>query len=523
MPLIPLLRTFTIRTRMNAAIALVVVLFVFVGAIGIVAGKRLQTLNDQGTATALRDVRLLGAVAEHLGQLSLHEKQAIIDYEDGVSVLREREAWKAAADATRQSLVALQSQAPADMAQRCGEALAQLDQYIRHTSGVLDRVQDGGFTTAHDADKAMDSAKAAIQAITQQLTALRQLVDARTAQGQQAFDAAMQQTGVLYLGTLALIIVALAPLTWLNARSIVQPIEEAQDIARTITLGDLTQPIAVNGADEASALSASLRDMQQALRGLVGQVRGSAEDIRSASDEIAVGNQQLSARTEQTAGNLQQTASSMEELTATVRQSADAARHASELAATAGAVAVRGGAAVTSVVATMEEIQASSRKIADILGVIDGIAFQTNILALNAAVEAARAGEQGRGFAVVAGEVRSLAQRSAGAAREIKGLIAASVEKVGSGARLAADAGKTMTEIEASVQRVTAIIEAITVASAQQAGGIAEVNSAVVQLDQMTQQNAAMVEQSAAAAQGLQEQSQRLNQVVGAFRIDSAV
>ena len=522
MPLIPLLRTFTIRTRMNAAIALVVALFVFVGAIGIFAGKRLQTLNEHMTTSALRDVRLLGAVAEHLGQLSLHEKQAIIDYEDGISVLREREAWKAAADATRQSLTTLQAQASADMVQRCSEAMTHLNQYIRHTSGVLERVQDGGFATAHDADKAMDSAKTAIRAIEQQLAGLRQQVDARMDQGQQAFDAAMQQTLVLYLGTLGLIIALLAPLTWLNARSIVQPIEEAQNIARTITLGDLTQPIAVKGADEASALSASLRDMQHALRTLVGQVRGSAEDIRSASDEIAVGNQQLSARTEQTTDNLQQTASSMEELTATLHHSASAARHASELAATAGAVAVRGGSAVTSVVATMEEIQASSRKIADIIGVIDDIALQTNILALNAAVEAARAGEQGRGFAVVAGEVRSLAQRSAGAAREIKGLIATSVDKVSAGARLAADAGKTMTEIEASVQRVTAIIEAITVASTQQAGGIADVNSAVVHLDQMTQQNAAMVEQSAAAAQGLQEQSHRLNQVVGVFRIDAA-
>jgi methyl-accepting chemotaxis protein len=213
----------------------------------------------------------------------------------------------------------------------------------------------------------------------------------------------------------------------------------------------------------------------------------------------------------------------MEQLTATVTHSAESARHASQLVASAGEVAARGGSVVTRVVTTMDEIQASSRKIADIIGVIDDIAFQTNILALNAAVEAARAGEQGRGFAVVAGEVRNLAQRSAHAAREIKGLIAISVDKVRSGARLVGDAGRTMTEIVTSVQRVTEIIGEITVASVQQAGGIAEVNSAVLQLDQMTQQNAAMVEQSAAAAQGLQEQSERLTQVVGAFRIDSTV
>jgi methyl-accepting chemotaxis protein len=515
------LRTFTIRTRMNAAIVLVVLLFIFVGAVGTLGGRKLQAINASFTASTLHDVRLLSAVDAGMGTLLLHEKQAIIDYEDGVSVLREREAWKAAGATIRQTLGHFQSDAYPDMARRSNEAISRLDQYTRLTTAVLDQIQDGGFQSARDADKAMAGARTSTQAIEHHLAELRQLVDASTARDQQDFDFAIQRMLQVYIGILAVIIALLAPLTWLNARSIVQPIEQAQSVARSITQGDLTQPVTVTGRDEASALMASLRDMQRSLRGLVGQVRGSADDIRSASTEIAVGNQHLSARTEQTAGNLQQTASSMEELTATVRQSADAAKHASELAASAGAVAVRGGKAVTSVVSTMEEIQVASRKIADIIGVIDDIAFQTNILALNAAVEAARAGEQGRGFAVVAGEVRNLAQRSAHAAHEIKGLIATSVDKVRSGARLAVDAGRTMTELEASVQRVTAIIDEITVASAQQAGGIAEVNAAVVQLDGMTQQNAAMVEQSAAAAQEMQQQSQRLTEVVRAFRIDS--
>ncbi|WP_235582356.1 methyl-accepting chemotaxis protein, partial [Rhizobacter sp. Root16D2] len=233
------------------------------------------------------------------------------------------------------------------------------------------------------------------------------------------------------------------------------------------------------------------------------------------------GNQDLSARTEQTASNLQQAASSMEQLTGTVKQSADSARQANQLASSAAEVAARGGSVVAQVVTTMDEINASSKKINDIIGVIDGIAFQTNILALNAAVEAARAGEQGRGFAVVASEVRSLAQRSAQAAKEIKGLIGASVDRVEAGSRLVADAGTTMNEIVGSVQRVSDIIGEITAASSEQSDGIGQINTTVTQLDQMTQQNSALVEESAAAAESLRDQAQRLSQAVGAFRFEA--
>ena len=249
------------------------------------------------------------------------------------------------------------------------------------------------------------------------------------------------------------------------------------------------------------------------------QVRGSASSIQLASTEIATGNQDLSQRTEQTASNLQQAASSIEQLSGTVRQSADSARQANQLATSAAEVAARGGVVVSAVVTTMDEINASSKKIADITGVIDGIAFQTNILALNAAVEAARAGEQGRGFAVVASEVRSLAQRSAEAAKEIKSLIGASVDKVASGSKLVADAGSTMREIVASVQRVSDIIGEISTASAEQSDGIDLVNTAVTQLDQMTQQNAALVEESAAAAESLRGQADTLGGVLSGFRL----
>ena len=262
--------------------------------------------------------------------------------------------------------------------------------------------------------------------------------------------------------------------------------------------------------------------MQAALRHMVGQVRVSTDSISNASAEIATGNQDLSSRTEQTAANLQQAASSMEQLTGTVKQSADSARQANQLAASAAEVAARGGNVVSRVVATMDDINASSKKIADIIGVIDGIAFQTNILALNAAVEAARAGEQGRGFAVVAGEVRSLAQRSAEAAKEIKALIGASVDKVESGSKLVADAGQTMQEIVGSVQRVTDIIGEITAAASEQSDGIGQVNTSVTQLDKMTQQNAALVEESAAAAESLKDQAQKLAAVVGTFRLERA-
>jgi methyl-accepting chemotaxis protein len=264
--------------------------------------------------------------------------------------------------------------------------------------------------------------------------------------------------------------------------------------------------------------------LQQALRHVeraLGDVRRSAESIRTASSEVASGNIDLSQRTAQAANSLQQTATSLEQLTSTVRQSADAASQANQLAGAAASTAQRGGTVVAQVVSTMQDINTSSRKIADIIGTIDGIAFQTNILALNAAVEAARAGEQGRGFAVVASEVRSLAQRSAEAAREIKSLIGASVDKVESGSRLVADAGSTMGEIVASVQRVSDIIGEISAAAGEQSQGIVQVNGAVAQLDQMTQQNAALVQEGAAAAESLREQSRQLAAVVAGFRLDA--
>ena len=319
--------------------------------------------------------------------------------------------------------------------------------------------------------------------------------------------------------SIALLILGVLVGTAALIRSIRAPLVLANNLAARIAQGDLSQHIDQSRRDEFGDLMQSLSSMNDSLGQMVSQVRHSTDGIALASTEIANGNSDLAQRTEETSSNLQATASRMDELTSTVQQSADNARQASALAVSASAVARKGGQVVDQVVVTMEEINASSKKIADIIGVIDGIAFQTNILALNAAVEAARAGEQGRGFAVVASEVRSLAQRSAEAAKEIKGLIGTSVEKVASGAKLVADAGVTMREIVASVQRVTEVIGEITAASAEQSAGIAQVNSAIGNLDQMTQQNAALVEQSAAAAEGLREEAGQMAQAVSVFKL----
>ena len=309
-------------------------------------------------------------------------------------------------------------------------------------------------------------------------------------------------------------------LGWSITNSVTQPIGRAVVVAERIADGDLTSEVEVRIHDETGRLLAAIRAMQARLRELVGGIRQAADSIEVASSEVAMGNQDLSQRTEQTASNLQQTAASMHNLTSSVVHSAESARQANQLASTAASVAERGGTVVAEVVSTMDEINASSKRIADIIGVIDGIAFQTNILALNAAVEAARAGEQGRGFAVVASEVRSLAGRSAEAAREIKSLINVSVERVERGAQLVGHAGSTMTEIVDSVKRVNATIGEITEAASHQSAGIGEINASIGSLDQMTQQNSALVEESAAAAESLREQAQRLTQVVSTFKLE---
>jgi len=339
-----------------------------------------------------------------------------------------------------------------------------------------------------------------------------------------ADDAVITLNHAKWLATIiaAAVIVTVASMGLMLTKNLVSSLKAAVHIAQTVAAGDLTYNIVVSSRDETGQLLQALKEMNESLVSIVGQVRSGTDTISTASGQIASGNLDLSSRTEQQASSLEETASSMEELTSTVRQNAANALQANQLAGSASDVALKGGAVVSQVIETMRTIDASAKQIVDIIGVIDGIAFQTNILALNAAVEAARAGEQGRGFAVVASEVRNLAQRSAAAAKEIKALINNSVEQVDAGSKLVSQAGETMDEVVASVKRVTDIISEITTAGQEQTSGIEQINQAITQMDTVTQQNAALVEEAAAAAASLQDQAGTLAQLVSTFKINLA-
>ncbi|GAB4214609.1 MAG: hypothetical protein Fur007_11140 [Rhodoferax sp.] len=399
---------------------------------------------------------------------------------------------------------------------------AKRDAYFKASSAVMSVLADAGSTAevqelarrqfADNGPKAFRLASAAMETILKfNLTG--------TADAANLAVDRVRTSEITQIAMLALILVISLGLIWLVPRSVTEPVNEAVVLAQRITDGDLTHHIRVVGKDELSHLLANLEAMQTRLASVVRAVRQGSESVASASGEIAQGNHDLSARTESQASALQQTAASMDQLSATVRQNADNAAQANQLAQNASQVAVQGGDVVGQVVDTMRAINQASHKIADIIGVIDGIAFQTNILALNAAVEAARAGEQGRGFAVVASEVRALAGRSAEAAKEIKALIQESVVQVDQGSTLVDQAGTTMQEVVASIKRVTDIVGEISAASQEQSQGVAQVGEAVTQMDQVTQQNAALVEQMAAAASSLQSQADELVQTVATFKL----
>jgi methyl-accepting chemotaxis protein len=414
------------------------------------------------------------------------------------------------------------AQTPQD--QRLIGEIAQLRQAVTDAANRLRAAKAEGETAEQIAALAQQHFNPAVAAY---LARLRDFVELQSLQGE-ALKAELSQARrntvlIAAGGVVAIVLGMLLGAFWLG-RSIEQPLAQALAISERIAAGHLEDApdAAMAAGGEFGRLLEGQQAMARSLARAIGQVRQASDSIATASAEIAAGNQDLSSRTEQTAGSLQEAASSMEQLGSTVQQTADSARTANQLADRAREVAARGGEVVARVVGTMGEIQDSSRRIADIIGTIDGIAFQTNILALNAAVEAARAGEQGRGFAVVASEVRTLAQRSATAAREIKTLIGTSVERVEAGTRLVGDAGQTMTEIVASVQRVSDLIGEISLATGEQSGGLGQINGTVAGLDRMTQQNAALVQQSAAAAASLQAQAKRLAAVVGTFHLGSA-
>jgi len=417
--------------------------------------------------------------------------------------------------------------AHADILPEEKQALARIKEVEGRTQPLIARLIE-----LRQADKVPEAAALlgtqAAPAFVAWLASVNALIDLEDKLNDQATAQARQLSGSFFAWMLALLAVAIGAgmaAAWIISRKLLgqlggQP-DEAVRIAGAIAAGDLSVTIRTRPGDRASLLYA-MAGMRDSLVNIVSQVRAGTLTIANASAEITAGNRDLSARSERQAGTLEETAASMEELTGTVRQNADNARQANTLAESASGVAQRGGAVVAQVVQTMASINASSRQIAEIIGVIDGIAFQTNILALNASVEAARAGEQGRGFAVVAGEVRNLAQRSAAAAREIKQLIGDSVTKVGAGTRLVDEAGSTMEEILASVQRVTGIMAEISLASQEQSAGIEQVNRAVTQMDEATQQNATLVEQAGSAAASLQDQAGQLAQLVSVFKLDAA-
>jgi methyl-accepting chemotaxis protein-1 (serine sensor receptor) len=407
-----------------------------------------------------------------------------------------------------------------------GEARDLVERFVQAHARMTDNYHKGfdSFQAAHADPAAGDAAVRGMdREPTEMLTQASAKIIADTEEivglaRQEAHQATVVGLGLMLAALLAGIGAGAA-----ISRSVTRPIGLAMQAAQTVAAGDLTSRIEVTSSDEIGKLLAALCAMNDNLARIVGEVRSGVESVSTASKQIEAGNLDLSGRTEEQASSLEETAASMEELTSTVRQSADNARQANQLAAAASAAAAKGGAVVGEVVRTMEQISVASRKIAEIINIIDGIAFQTNILALNAAVEAARAGEQGRGFAVVAGEVRNLAQRSAQAAREIKSVISESVEKVETGSRLANDAGASITELVTQVKRVTDLIAEIASASMEQSSGIGQINEAVTQMDHVTQQNAALVEESAAAASSLKQQALRLSEAVAIFKVDRAV
>ena len=502
-----------IGTKMLVVLATVLALTTMVGGLAVI---ELGNVSSQvrGVATdALPRVRMLGTLRATVAELRATQYAHMVsDSEEDQKRLKAHVGELAAALAATSAKFRAGATAADERA--AFEAFAhQWDAYLQGNEKVLSLSGDFGI-------KAMEGDyRKLFDAMNESLNTLLKLNDRSADALVQAAESAAANTRAVICGAVVLSVVLGLVLALAVARRIAGSLTAASRSARDVARGDLTCNIPRGGADEAGRLLAALREMQGGLRELVGTVRQGVDSVANASAEIATGNHDLSVRTEKQSSSLQSTVSAIEQMAGNIRHNTESARQATQLASSASEIAVRGGETVEGVVRTMDEISGASRKVVDIIGVIDGIAFQTNILALNAAVEAARAGEQGRGFAVVASEVRTLAQRSAVAAKEIKSLIQASVDRIEVGSRLVQDAGSTMTEIVRAVRGVSDVIGEIASAAGAQNDGIEQISVAVNDLDQMTQQNAALVEQSAAAAESLKEQGDRLHEVVARFQI----
>ena len=495
----------------------------FVACGGLLGTYKLnQALDDYASqmSTASRQKDMAGGMLVTLKSQVLEWKNSLLRGKDEAALNRH---WKAFEE-QEQVIQALGNQLVAELAD--GEARREVQQFLaaHQTMGQNYRQGLEQFKASGMDPQAGDTAvqRADItptELIKQAIDSLNRQAEAETAQAEQQGREATWISLALTAMFSVLAMLGGLPLARRVTRQLGGEPEQAQAVVQAIAQGDLTVPVPVDSGDD-SSLMAAMRSMRDSLSRTVQQVRQSSDHIATSAGQIASGNADLSQRTETQASSLEQTAASMEQLTSAVRQNSDTARQANQLASSASAAATKGGEVVDQVIATMEEITTSSHRIADIISLIDGIAFQTNILALNAAVEAARAGEQGRGFAVVASEVRSLAQRSAEAAKEIKTLISASVERVEAGSALVDDAGKRMDDIVVQVKQVTDLIGEITASSAEQSNGISQVGDAVNQLDQMTQQNASLVEESATAAESLRQQAAELTTMVSMFKIE---
>jgi methyl-accepting chemotaxis protein len=513
------MKNLNIGGRLGVGFAIVLLLLT---ALTVTAIVRMQTASDLTYRLIHTSIKNQRMVAEWAKIIEINSVRGVATFEMNDPAARAKMEQDLKVQAERSSQ--LQEQIAASLR---NPAVKEQFQVVRKVRADYVTVRGRAFQLKADGD--FDGAKQMFYKdltpiTTAYLAEVKRFSEMQIAAADGVADSIMEsytstRTLLIELGLLAIVLGVV--FAWRISRSITGPIQAAVKVAETVAAGDLTSTIVVASRDETGQLMQALKTMNDSLVAIVGQVRSGTDTIATASSEIAAGNMDLSSRTEQQASSLEETASSMEELTSTVKQNTDNARQANKLAGDAADIASRGGAVVADVVSTMGDINASSKKIVDIISVIDGIAFQTNILALNAAVEAARAGEQGRGFAVVATEVRNLAQRSSAAAKEIKGLIDDSVQKVDAGTRLVDKAGRTMEEIVQSIGFVTSIMGEISNASEEQSAGIEQVNQAISEMDQVTQQNAALVEEASAAAEAMQEQASELAQVVSVFRLDT--
>ena len=507
-----------IGTRLGAGFATVLLLLAGIAGLGlsamsdiqlrldgIVNGNNVKVASVNKMLDAVRDIAILDG-----NLILLTDTDAMREESKKVAAARDR--------FTENRAVLAKLLATSD-----GKALlARIDEKVAVLVPLSAQLSEFALQNRNDEATAIFISKfqPATRALLEELDAMSQRQGKLSQEAEEEAHAGYVWSRNLMLALGALAVLLGAAIAWLITRSITRPIGEAVQVAEKVAAGDISSRIEVQSKDETGRLMLALKEMNESLVKIVSEVRTGTETIATASNQIASGNQDLSSRTEEQASSLEQTAASMEELTSTVKQNADNARQANQLAVSASEVAVRGGSVVNQVVDTMSAINASSLKIVDIISVIDGIAFQTNILALNAAVEAARAGEQGRGFAVVASEVRSLAQRSAQAAKEIKDLIGQSVASVEEGAKLVGDAGRIINEVTVSVEEVNELIGIIAVASREQSGGVEGVNRALAQLQGVTQQNAALVQQAATSAVTFKEQAGELFELVARFRVD---